>query len=266
MDVLLYQQTLPTTMLLFKRILEATTGSRSRDKRRAQRYVVSPAFPLRAVLSLCGRDTFGNPLKASDNKGWDWKGHLVNFSSTGARVELPPAALAARGDECNLKLSIDGYQLVIPSRVAHLKEHRDHVVFGLELNLTESETRLAYRQLIDLVTLGASLKCTQEAQLDPSGYLVEHYGEGEEATLKVWREAHQHLIAAFELRVRQYYFRGTAKSRKLNFFYGENVESLKSVPVNRHNELQRLFDWLTPNLAKDVPADVVAFLKHHARV
>lgn len=252
-------------MLFFKRILNVTTGNSSRDKRRANRYAVNPAFPLRAILSLTGRDSFGNPLKASDNKGWDWKGHLVNFSNTGARIELPPAALAARGDECNLKLILDGYQLVIPSRVAHLKEHRDHVVFGLELNLTESETRQAYRQLIDLVALGASMKRVQEPHPDDSGYLVEQFGESAEAALKIWREVHQQLITAFELKVRDYYIRGTAKDRKLYFLSGESADNLKPVPPTRLGEMQRLFDWMVPNLSKDVPEDAQAFLKHHVR-
>lgn len=253
-------------MLFFKRILNATQGGSSREKRRANRFAINPDFPLRAVLSLTGRDNFGNKLSISDNKGWDWKGHLVNFSSTGARMNLPPAALAARGDDCNLKLSLDGYQLVIPSRVAHLKEHRDHVVFGLELNLTESETRQAYRQLIDLVALGASLKPRHEAQLDASGYLLEEYGGNEDATLKVWRETVQQLVTAFELKVKDYYIRGTAKNRKLQFLSGDNAAALKPLPAVRHTEMQRLYRWIVPNLTKEVPEDVQAFLKQHALV
>ena len=167
-------------MLFFKRILNAAAGKKaSREKRRQNRYAINPAFHLRAVLCLTGRDTFGNPLKASDDKGWDWKGQLVNFSSSGVQMALPPAALAARGDDCQLKLSLDKYQLVIPSRVAHLKEHRDHVMFGLELNLTESETRRAYRQLVDLVVLGASLKLVKSESVDNSSYLIEQYGSEE---------------------------------------------------------------------------------------
>ena len=61
-------------MLFFKRILNAAKGKNaSSEKRRTKRYDINSAFPLRAVLSLTGRDNFGNPLKAADNKSWDWK-------------------------------------------------------------------------------------------------------------------------------------------------------------------------------------------------
>jgi len=252
-------------MLFFKRILNAAKGAKtSREKRRTNRYALNPAFPLRAVLSLTGRDNFGNPLKASDNKSWDWKGHLVNFSSCGARIELPPAALAARGDECHLKLTLDRYQLVIPSRVAHLREHRDHVVFGLELNLTESQTRQAYRQLVDLVALGSSLKLVKNVRPDDSGYLVEQYGGKEDAMLTVWRESAWQMVAAFELKVKDYYIRGTAKNLKLQYFAAGADKVLKPVAASMNAEMQRLFQWIVPNLTDAVPVDVQDFLKLHA--
>ena len=251
-------------MLFFKRILSAATGkSASREKRRTHRYELNPAFQLKAVLSLTGRDNFGNPLKAADNKGWDWKGQLVNFSSTGVRIALPPAALAARGDDCQLRLTLERYQLVIPSRVAHLKEHRDHVVFGLELNLTDSETRQAYRQLVELVALGSSLHLVQNARPDESGYLLEQYGGKEDALLTVWRDASQQMVTAFEFKVKEFYIRGTSKTRKLKFFVAGEDKLLRPVAATMHTEMQRLFHWIVPNLTDGVPPDVRDFLKIH---
>ncbi len=250
-------------MLFFERILNAATGSKaSREKRRQSRYALNPAFPLRAVLCLTGRDTFGNPLKASDDKGWDWKGQLVNFSSTGVQMALPPAALAARGDDCQLKLTLERYQLVIPSRVAHLKEHRDHVMFGLELNLTESETRRAYRQLVDLVAIGASFKLNKSESTDDSGYRVELYGGREaKAMLTVWRDSAKQMVSAFELKVMEFYIRGTSKNRKLKYFCRGAENKLNPVPIAQHAEMQRLFRWILPNLTTAVPADVQDFMK-----
>ncbi len=252
-------------MLFFKRILQVATGNKaSREKRRTNRYDLNPAFLLRAVLCLTGRDNFGNSLRTSDNKGWDWKGQLVNFSSTGVRMALPPAALAAKGDDCLLKLSLDRYQLVIPCRVMHLKEHRDHMIFGLELNLTDSQTRQAYRQLVDLVALGSSLKLMKNNRPDDTGYLVEQYGSKEDALLTIWRDAGLQMVAAFELRVKEYYIRGTSKNRKLNFLVADEYKVLKPVPVAMNPEMQRLFQWIIPNLTEAVPADVQEFLKLHA--
>lgn len=252
-------------MLLFNRILQAATGNKaSREKRRTTRYELKQEFPLRAVLSLTGRDNFGKPLKASDDKGWDWKGTLVNFSSTGARMALPPAALAARGDDCQLKLALDRYRLVIPARVAHLKEHRDHMVIGLELNLTESETRLAYRQLVDLVALGSSLKLVKPGRPDSSGYLVEQYAGKEDALLTIWRDSVQQIATAFELKVKEYYIRGTSKTRKMNYLVAGDDKVLKPVAPAMNPEMQRLFQWIIPNLTEAVPADVQDFLRLHA--
>jgi len=252
-------------MLFFKRIFNAAKGANApREKRRTNRYALNAAFPLRAVLSLTGRDNFGAPLKASDNKGWDWKGQLVNLSSCGARIELPPAALAARGDDCHLKLTLDRYQLVIPSRVAHLREHRDHVVFGLELNLSEHQTRQAYRQLVDLVALGASLKLVKNVRPDDSGYLVEQYGGKEDALLTVWRESAWQMVAAFEFKIKEYYIRGTAKNLKLKYFSAGANKQLKPVAPAMNPEMQRLFQWIVPNLTNAVPVDVQDFLKLHA--
>lgn len=249
-------------MLFFKRILSAATGGNtSREKRRMNRYAINAGFPLRAVLCLSGRDSFGNPLKTSDDKGWDWKGQLVNFSRTGVQMVLPPAALAARGDDCHLKLSLDRYQLVIPSRVAHLKEHRDHTVFGLELNLTESETRQAYRQLVELVEIGASLKLVKSEDTEDAGYLVEQYGNEERAMLMVWRDSAKQMVTAFELKVRDYYIRGTTKSRKLKFFNQGVEKELTPVALAQHAEMQRLYHWILPNITDAVPADVHDFMK-----
>jgi len=252
-------------MLFFKRIFAASAEpAPPREKRRSNRYVLNPAFPLQAVLSLTGRDNFGNPLRAADNKGWDWKGHLVDFSSSGARMHLPAAALAARGDDCHLKLSLDGYQLVIPSRIAHLREQRDHVVFGLALNLSEAQTRQAYRQLLELVVLGASLKPAKSPKPDDSGYLVEQYGGSADALLKVWRESARQAIAAFELKVKEYYIRGTARNRKLQYFAGGTGNTLQPIATAKGAEMRRLFQWVVPNISTSVPADVLAFLKLHA--
>ncbi len=252
-------------MLFFKRILKAAIKpSASQEKRRSNRYAINPAFPLRSILSLTGRDNFGNALKASDNKGWDWKGQLINFSSTGARMELPPAALAAKGDDCNLKLILDRFQLIIPCRVAHVKEHRDYAVFGLELNLTQSETRLAYRQLVELVALGSSLKLVKNDRTDESHYLVEQYGGKEGARLTIWRDPDQQRCAAFELKVKEYYIRGTAKNKKLQFFTTGESKVMRPLVASNSIEMTRLFQWIIPNLTDAVPADVQDFLKLHA--
>src|SRR5262245_29954215 len=102
-------------MLFFKRILSLNAADKQRDQRGSHRYAIGPTFPLRAVLNIEGRTDDGRELKSRDGKGWDWAGRLVNVSTTGVSLQLPPAIHAARGDSCSLKLTIDGHELAIPS-------------------------------------------------------------------------------------------------------------------------------------------------------
>src|SRR5665213_1569270 len=62
-------------MLFFERILNSTQTHK--EQRRASRYAVGSAFPLKAVLNLVGCDEFGEPLASSDGHGWNWSGRLV---------------------------------------------------------------------------------------------------------------------------------------------------------------------------------------------
>ncbi|MES1168694.1 MAG: PilZ domain-containing protein, partial [Oleiharenicola lentus] len=163
-------------MLFFKRILAVRKPAKAAANRRvASRFAIHDGFPIKAVLNIVGRDELGQPLKARNGEGWDWHGKLLNLSTTGARLQVPPKIMAHRGDFCRLKLDVEGFQLVVPGRIAHVAERRDSFVFGLELDLGAANTQACYRQLIDLVALGSSLKLVKPAHPDGSGYLLEQY-------------------------------------------------------------------------------------------
>ena len=77
------------------------------DKRGATRHPVGIMFPLKAKVTLIGRDGEGHILKADDNRAMDWGGQLVNMSSGGVSMRLHPAAMGERGENCRLKLELD---------------------------------------------------------------------------------------------------------------------------------------------------------------
>ena len=83
-------------MLLFKKILNFKAAGGLGDKRGATRYPVGAKFPLKAKVTLVGRDGNGNILKADDRRAMDWGGQLVNMLVPVAAVHpllLPPAPL-----------------------------------------------------------------------------------------------------------------------------------------------------------------------------
>ena len=250
-------------MLFFERILNSKQAHK--EQRRASRYAVGSAFPLKAVLNLVGRDEFGEPLASSDGQGWNWVGRLVNFSASGVSIQLPPATAAHRGDTCALILSLADYQLNIPCHVAHIRSHPDSVQYGLKFDSADKETSAGYQQLLELVAFGASLKPEKSPPTGPdaSGYLVEHYHGDFESHLTVWRGASGGPVQWFEFQLSQYCVRGSAQTRSLEF---ASRQRKNPQPVNaaQVGEIHRLFKWVVPNVARAVPADVRQSLQSFA--
>jgi hypothetical protein len=248
-------------MLFFKRILDTKKAEAPSDRRVAARYAVLPGFPLKTVLGIVGRDELGQPLKG---EGTDWTGRLINLSFSGARVQMPPTILAQRGDSCQLKLDMQGYLLVVPGRIAHVAERRDSLVLGLTLDLEASSTAVAYRQLVELVALGSSLRLTKPLQPDASGYLIEEYAGEPSSRLIIWRQMVGRDVAAFEFQLKDCIVRGLAGREGLECFAGTDTKNARPASGAKGEEILRLYQWVVLNLATDVPPDVRDFLQLHA--
>ncbi len=243
-------------MFFFERILHSKPSIK--EQRRASRYAIGSAFPLKAVLNVVGCDEFGEPLESSDGTGWDWAGRLVNFSISGVSIQLPSGTAARRGDSCVLVLSLAGYTLKIPSRLVHVRKLSDSVLFGLKFDLADGNAPDGYRQLLELVAFGASLKPDKPAksELDAAGYLVESYRGDFESHLTVWRGGLGGAVQWFEFQLAEYRVRGRADTRTLEFSAGQ--KSAHSVPASpaQIEEIHQLFRWVVPNIAPAVPADI----------
>ena len=253
-------------MQFFKRILkppaEKVVETTRVERRSGKRIVINPQFPLRAILSFVGSDMNGN-LMASKRTSWNWKGRLVDFSEAGARMQLAPSILAVSGDFCDLKLNLEGFALVVPCHITNMRVERDGVFFGLKHDITDDVTQNAYRQLLEIVSLGATLKLQfKKPQPDDSGYLVEQYASDQPSRLRVWRHQANQAVTAFEFLLKDCLVRA-AVGHQMQYLAGCDPAVARLASSTKSTEIHRLFHWVVPNLAPAVPKDVREFLLGH---
>jgi len=251
-------------MLFFKRILKEPARETVRKERRgARRLALNPEFPLKAVLSFDRRGGTVAPMSLAG--GTDWPGRLLDCSEVGARIRLGPGALACRGDICELRLSLDGFKLTVPCRVTNLRVESDGIHFGLQHELANEAVRTAYRQLLEVVALGATLKLSsRKTRRDDSGYLMEEYLAGDGVSrLTVWREPADRKVSAFAFRLKECQVRA-ARGRPAEYLSGANAATARPATPAQAGEIQRLFAWVASNLAAAVPEDARDFLRQHA--
>jgi hypothetical protein len=252
-------------MPFFKRILKqpeavvevkaAAPAVEQPERRRAVRYTIGPKFPLKAVLSFIGRDETGTRLSSS-RAGWDWKGRLIDFSEQGARMLLGPAALAASGDVCELHLSLESFDLVVPCHITNIREQAEGRYYGLKHDITDAATQITYLQLLEIVALGARLKLHgKKSEPDATGYLLEQYASDRQSRLSIWRYPEGKEVAAFEFLLRDCVVRAAA-GQDIEYLSGADAATARRVSGAQMTEIYRLFQWVVPNLPPAVPADV----------
>lgn len=263
-------------MLLFRRILGFKEETiQQRENRRAQRYAVSPSFPLKVVLNTLGRDEDAQLNKTKDGRGRNWGAQAVNLSSTGASILVSPSLLVHRGDTCTLTLTIENFVIVQRGLVAHYRGQRDYATIGIAFEAPEPGMQRAYLQLLEPLAIGESLKpvpAKQVRQDTPGQHKEQYCGEGD-AQLTVWRATPESAPHAFEFRMHQCYARGSSHSSELAVYtledsppsvHGYDAPALKRSPGHTR-EIQTLFRWTVPHLASAVPADVREFLAQFAQ-
>lgn len=247
-------------MLFFKRILKEPAPVPQVERRSTKRYAVNPQFPIKAVLSFIGRDDTGVPMSNSRH-GWNWKGRLIDCSEQGVRIQMGPTFKVEARDLCDLTLKVEDFELTVPCHIANIRENAEGLIFGLQHNIEDEAIRSAYWQLLEVLALGSTLKLqSKTTKPDESGYLVEHYVSNRPARLSIWRHPADESVSAFEFQLKDNLVRAAA---------GHGMEFLTGADARRATaaqalEIQRLFNWVVPNLASAVPEDVRQFLKHCA--
>ncbi len=256
-------------MSFFKRILSKQSESKpdpvapALERRSELRFHINADFPLRAVLSFIARDESGAPMSETRH-GWNWKGRLVDISDEGARLQLGPAVKVRADEACDLKLGVQDYELAVPCRVTHLSEQPEGMVVGLQHVIEDPAVLHGYRQLIEVVALGSTLKLQSKApQPDASGYLVEVYASTRSSRLTAWRHPADGSVGAFEFVLHDNLVRAAA-GRTVEFMSDLGGTGSRPASAEKCLEIGRLFSWVVPNLPAEVPADLRAFLRHHA--
>lgn len=258
-------------MLLFKRILDFQKSEGGMlDKRGAKRYPVGIKFPLKAKITLVARDGEGHPLPPSKSAPMDWGGQLVNLSEAGANIRLHPAAVAARGESCTLKLELDHILFESEGSIASYRTQSQYVSCGIALNFPDSYTRKAFQQLMEPVVVGSTLEeGTTRAKQDLPGLVKEQYFGQSESVLSTWGDGNGKNLKLFELLLHEYYIRGTSElpGLKIGWRDGAKVGRRVSspafpVPMSREHqaEVAVLFRYVVQNLTKAIPSDVRRFL------
>ncbi len=266
------------SVLLFRTLLDFPRRAlaRLRDKRRARRYPVGADFPLKAALTLLGPS--GEPGTTAR-----WAGRLANFSSTGASVMLPRAALAKRGESTVLELTLGDFTLGVPCKIAHLRPGHDCTLCGIALNFSNPDIQKAYLQLLETVVIAVTLEPYRASGLvvTPPGLVRENYrGENRAARLFLWRRRDTGAPACFELLLDGVCLRGDADNlppgrgrAAVEVYtasagrYAEKVaysdHSLGLLPGD-HVEHRYFFRCFVQNLPDSLAEDLRAFLGRFA--
>jgi hypothetical protein len=248
---------------LFKHILDfkRNTLAMLRDKRKARRYYVGPAFPLKATVVLPDTDTTGRKGK----QGRNWGGSLFNMSNVGLSLQLPPAAVAKRGEETVVTLSLDGHEVKLPCTIAHFRVQNSTAYCGLSLVVDDLAQRKAYLQLLEAVALGSTLAPVEGGiSHHREGLRSERYKSAKPAILTAWRDEEKGELTGFELVMGDHCLHGEAGHAALQIFSSEAKGSRKawSAPSFafsegiENEELRKLFRWVALNLPRAVPTDL----------
>jgi hypothetical protein len=242
-------------VLFFKRILNFKRAflAKLRDKRKTTRFPVGQRFPLKATVNLTGQLTDGS----IPGSGSDWGGRLINLSVNGVALQLLRAATTVRGEQTELKLSLEDHQLSIPCVVAHFRTYSGYSLCGLALQFKDFKVQKAYLQLVEAISIGASFTPLKTVGLAPSrpGAVAERFHADNKASLTAWRNAKTGELDGFELEVGAHCIKGGATVPPLVVFRMTKplkVEGSAEVA----GEVRRLFRWIVPNLPKAVPSDL----------
>ncbi len=241
-------------MQFFKRILQSSEKSVAPEKRQGgQRLVVGENFPLRVATA------FG-----ADRDRWNWKCRLLNCSEPGVRIETGAAVPAATGAAGCFRIDLEGFELTVPCVVSNHRRQGERMFLGLKQVIGDPVTLAAYRQFLEIVALGATLRQHyRRSRPEGSEYLVEQYVSARHSCLNIWRHPSTAQVAGAEFILRECLVR-VMPGHPLEYYAGTDTAKAPRAAPEQALEIHRLFRWVVPNLSLSVPEDVRKFLAKHA--
>ncbi|RXK55496.1 PilZ domain-containing protein [Oleiharenicola lentus] len=250
-------------MLLFRRIFnfEKPKVEKLADLRLNQRYAPGAAFPLQAWLI---GPNFELPGKVENLSG-NGLGLLTTDHDSGLR----------HGQGVKVRLALADFQLTLSAKIAHLRPVARGQYCGLGLQFGDFLEQKSWLQLLQPVAIGQSLRGVppeRVAQNEPQ-FIKQVFRGEENSALTVWLEkSFGTPLHSFEFETHDYFCRADAKLGVLEAYVREATDSHKgklSNPVfdtsgGLNDEIRQLFLWILPNLSREVPDDVRAFLQRFA--
>ncbi|MDI1336540.1 MAG: hypothetical protein PSU94_10210 [Lacunisphaera sp.] len=245
-------------MHFFKRILLSTEKPVAPEKRQGgQRLVVAAEFPLRVGLGF-------DAAAVVDRDRWNWKCRMLNCSEPGVRLEVGAAVAAVTGAPCNLKLDLEGFELEVPCLVSNLRRQGERMFLGLKQVITDAATLAAYRQFLEIVALGNTLRLhLRRSQPAAAEYQVEQYVSARRSCLNLWRSPATGIVTGAEFSLKDCLVR-VMPGHPLEYYAGTDAATAPRATPEQALEIHRLFKWVVPNLSLSVPEDVRKFLAKHS--
>jgi hypothetical protein len=237
-------------MQFFKRILQpAETKAVAPEKRAGgQRLVVAEGLPLRVGFAAGGAGR------------WNWKCRLLNCSEPGVRLQAGAEVTVTTGAPCHFILELEGFELVVPCLVSNQRRMDEKLFVGLRQVIADADTLGAYRQFLEVVALGATLRLNlRRYRPDGTEFLVEQYTSPRRSCLNVWRNFRTGLVVGAELILRDCLVR-MAPGQSLEYYAGTEAAAGRQATPAQALEIHRLFRWVVPNLPLSVPEEVRKFL------
>ena len=154
--------------------------------------------------------------------------------------------------------------------IAHFRTYAQYALCGFSYCFPDDETRNAYAQLLEPVSIGASLVAVESRKIkqDTEGLTKEQYAGSPTSVLSVWRHPANHAIYSFDFRMNDYGVRwsegmsevepyGMAKATEGGKKSSSPFVHLTPVQLE---EVHWLFCLAVPNLAKAVAIDIRKFM------
>ncbi len=248
-------------MLIFRRIFNFEQDKVEQlEKRLNLRYALGPDFPLQATLQYSGRDYFPK---------------LIDISSNGVGVLVPPGTALAAGYHLRLVLGLGPHRLEIDARIAHLNVRDNGIYLGLGLVFVDFEVQKSFMQLMQPVVIGQSLQlmpAQRVIQNEPMFIKHAYFGEPDSLLTVRAEKTPGQPLHSFDFRMYDYYCQGVMQKGQTNAYPLESMDPYGAKQTNPvfetsgglNDEIHQLFRWVVPNLSSAIPDNVREFLRKFA--
>ncbi len=233
-------------MEFFKRILGFDEKTLAREEQRlSQRFTISPLAPLSARLQV---------------SGIDYPVTLRDLSTLGAGIHVDSFIDLHQGLNCQISLQAESVAFSLNANVARIISASSGSIAGLDLTDNEYDVRRCLVQLLEPISMGATLKRVDPEAVSQteSDLIALRYYSSQSSTLTVWRRTSDDSINGFEIHIQDYFIRSTAQAKSADFgslTLRQNDEETQ--------ELRRLFNWIALHLPPQIPDDLSDFLQRY---